>query len=149
MTREAVEREPSVVCGIDGCDFAVERGEGRTMALHKSEDHTPTPGTKAVEQEPRTELAARSKELTPGERAAQTVLVKAVWKCIVESSSMAVVMSGREVNDAIYAYRSEARSALLAELAEKVRKLPLTDDCGTSRAAVLALLSEPEQEEKS
>jgi hypothetical protein len=31
--------EPFVVCGIGGCDFAVERGEGRTMALHQSEDH--------------------------------------------------------------------------------------------------------------
>lgn len=35
----APQEELFVTCGIDGCDFAVERGEGRTMALHQSEDH--------------------------------------------------------------------------------------------------------------
>lgn len=32
-----------VTCGIGGCDFGVERGEGRTMALHQSEDHPALP----------------------------------------------------------------------------------------------------------
>lgn len=38
-TTETTPDDAFVVCGIDGCDFAVERGEGRTMALHQSEDH--------------------------------------------------------------------------------------------------------------
>lgn len=39
QTTFPVDEELWVVCGISGCTFTVERGEGRTMALHQSGDH--------------------------------------------------------------------------------------------------------------
>jgi hypothetical protein len=47
---DAAGRESYVTCGIDGCEFAVERGEGRTMALHQSEDHDPAYRTLTYEE---------------------------------------------------------------------------------------------------
>ena len=32
-----------MTCGIGGCDFTVERGEARDMALHRDEDHPAAP----------------------------------------------------------------------------------------------------------
>ena len=50
---------------------------------------------------------------------ARKALVKAIWSCIVDASSMNVVMSGPEVNAAMDGYRA----AVLRELREEVADL--------------------------
>ena len=50
---------------------------------------------------------------------ARKALVKAIWSCIVDASSMNVVMSGPEVNAAMDGYRA----AVLRELREEVAGL--------------------------
>jgi len=57
---EPAPRDEFIECGIDGCTFAVERGEGRTMALHKSEDHEPAPTPPVSPPSPRIKSRRRS-----------------------------------------------------------------------------------------
>jgi hypothetical protein len=86
---------------------------------------------------------------------AQKALIKAIWSCIVDASSMNVVLSGPEVNAAIRdlkaAVAAEAVAARNAEIAEDVRGLKegkvrdhvtgrLYGTDQVSRTAVLALL---------
>ena len=47
---------------------------------------------------------------------ARQALVKAIWSCIVDASSMNVVMSGAEVNAAMDAYRDAVRADAEATL---------------------------------
>jgi hypothetical protein len=51
---------------------------------------------------------------------ARKALVKAIWSCIVDASSMNVVLSGPEVNAAMDGYRA----AVLRELREEVAGMP-------------------------
>jgi hypothetical protein len=66
--------------------------------------------------------------------AAQKRLVAAVWDCIVDASSMNVVLSGPEFNAALRDFRAaieaEARAAALAgreALVRRIEALPLYD----------------------
>jgi len=52
---------------------------------------------------------------------ARKALVRAIWSCIVDASSMNVVMSGSEVNAAMDGYRA----AVLRELREEVAGMDL------------------------
>ena len=52
---------------------------------------------------------------------AQRVLVRAIWSCIVDASSMNVVMSGREVNSAIRGLKTAVVAAERARIADAVR----------------------------
>ena len=92
---------------------------------------------------------------------AQKALMKAIWRCIVDASSMNVVMSGREVNEATRQLRAaierEAVAQERARLRAAVEGLPdvnptptvgegrSTDWPMVRRAAVLRLL-DPEAE---
>lgn len=59
---------------------------------------------------------------------AQKALMKAIWHCIVDASSMNVVMSGGEVNKATRnlraAIEAEARQSALTEAIRRVEGLP-------------------------
>ena len=61
--------------------------------------------------------------VTVSEIEARKALVKAIWACIVDASSMNVVMSGPEVNAAMDAYRDAAVADERARIAEAVREL--------------------------
>jgi hypothetical protein len=54
---------------------------------------------------------------------ARKALVKAIWSCIVDASSMNVVMSGPEVNAAMDAYRDAVITAERARIAATYREL--------------------------
>lgn len=54
---------------------------------------------------------------------AQVALTKAVWHCIVDASSMNVVMSGSEYNAAVRAFRRAIEAAIRAEAEAKVAAL--------------------------
>jgi hypothetical protein len=54
---------------------------------------------------------------------AQKALMKAVWNCIVDASSMNVVMSGSEVNAATRALKDAVRGEALAEVEAAVAEL--------------------------
>ena len=77
--------------------------------------------------------------------AARKALVKAIWACIVDASSMNVVMSGPEVNAAMDAYRDAVRADAEAPLRAALEKIANLDyrgnrstESGIARAALEA-----------